>query len=242
MELLQCNILITNASGSGFDLRGLVSSASITHRSIFLMKSCHRNSTGSVRGNLRRCERAGCDPGERAPRFLYRPLGVGSGPTRPKTVSHTRSFLPTQMIGERFRNGRKSRPKSRDGHGAEAVKSRWPWTCASPATGKAIFGQPEVAVGLEPGRRLHAKIATGSSGGGAPWRCWWGAMIFPAELAERYGYINRALPVDELTPSSRSWLHRIASFSRAYHRSCWAAAVDAGRIWFHGRGATGGSP
>ena len=33
-----------------------------------------------------------------------------------------------------------------------------------------------------------------SPGGDAPWRCYWGCNDLPAELAERYGYINRALP------------------------------------------------
>jgi enoyl-CoA hydratase/carnithine racemase len=33
-----------------------------------------------------------------------------------------------------------------------------------------------------------------------------------AELAERYGYINRALPADELTPFVERLAHRIASF------------------------------
>jgi enoyl-CoA hydratase/carnithine racemase len=35
---------------------------------------------------------------------------------------------------------------------------------------------------------------------------------FTAALAERYGYINRALPADELTPFVERLAHRIASF------------------------------
>jgi enoyl-CoA hydratase/carnithine racemase len=35
---------------------------------------------------------------------------------------------------------------------------------------------------------------------------------FTAELAERYGYINRALPADELTPFVEKLAYRIASF------------------------------
>jgi enoyl-CoA hydratase/carnithine racemase len=39
-----------------------------------------------------------------------------------------------------------------------------------------------------------------------------GCNDFSAELAERYGYINRALPADELTPFVEKLAHRIASF------------------------------
>jgi enoyl-CoA hydratase/carnithine racemase len=37
-------------------------------------------------------------------------------------------------------------------------------------------------------------------------------MDFPAELAERYGWINRALPPDELGPFVDALARRIASF------------------------------
>jgi enoyl-CoA hydratase/carnithine racemase len=39
-----------------------------------------------------------------------------------------------------------------------------------------------------------------------------GCNDLSAELAERYGYINRALPADELTPFVEKLAHRIASF------------------------------
>ena len=39
-----------------------------------------------------------------------------------------------------------------------------------------------------------------------------GCSDFPAELAERYGYINRALPPDELTPFVEDLAYRIATF------------------------------
>jgi enoyl-CoA hydratase/carnithine racemase len=79
------------------------------------------------------------------------------------------------------------------------------------AIGRAILGQPEVAVGIIPGgsgtQRLPRLIGRGRAlevilGGGD----------FSAELAERYGYINRALPPEELTPFVEQLAHRIASF------------------------------
>jgi enoyl-CoA hydratase/carnithine racemase len=39
-----------------------------------------------------------------------------------------------------------------------------------------------------------------------------GCNDLSAELAERYGYINRALPAEELTPFVEKLAHRIASF------------------------------
>lgn len=54
-----------------------------------------------------------------------------------------------------------------------------------------------------------------------------GCDDIPAELAERYGYINRALPADELTPFVEKLAHRIASFPP--HAIAHAkASVDAG--------------
>jgi enoyl-CoA hydratase/carnithine racemase len=75
----------------------------------------------------------------------------------------------------------------------------------------AIFGQPEAGFGLIPGaggiqhlarlmgraRALEA-ILTGDD--------------YDADLAERYGWINRALPADALHDFVRSLAHRIAKF------------------------------
>lgn len=79
------------------------------------------------------------------------------------------------------------------------------------AIGKAVFGQPEVALGIIPGgggtqrlprlmgqaRALEVVIGSGD---------------FTAEIAERYGYINRALPPNEIGPFVDDLAFRIASF------------------------------
>lgn len=79
------------------------------------------------------------------------------------------------------------------------------------AIGRAVLGQPEVAVGIIPGgsgtQRLPRLIGRGRAlevilGGGD----------FPAEMAERYGYINRALPPEELGEFVADLAYRIASF------------------------------
>ena len=54
-----------------------------------------------------------------------------------------------------------------------------------------------------------------------------GCDDFSAELAERYGYINRALPADELAPFVERLAHRIASFP-AHTVAHLKAAVDLG--------------
>jgi enoyl-CoA hydratase/carnithine racemase len=94
------------------------------------------------------------------------------------------------------------------------------------AVGKAIFGHPEVAIGLVPGggatQRLPRLI-----GRGRALEVLLGCNDLSAELAERYGYINRALPADELTPFVEKLAHRIASFP-AHAIAHAKAAVDAG--------------
>ncbi len=82
------------------------------------------------------------------------------------------------------------------------------------AIGRAILGQPEVSVGIIPGgsgtQRLPRLI-----GRGRALEVILGAEDFSAELAERYGYINRALPPEELTPFVERLAYRIASFPAA---------------------------
>ncbi len=80
------------------------------------------------------------------------------------------------------------------------------------AIGKAVFGQPEVAMGIIPGaggtQRLPRLL-----GRARALEIITGCADFPAELAERYGYINRALPPDELGPFVDALAYRIATFS-----------------------------
>ena len=79
------------------------------------------------------------------------------------------------------------------------------------AVGKAVLGQPEVGVGIIPGgggtQRLPRLV-----GQARALEVVLGCSDFPAELAERYGYINRALPPDELTPFVEELAYRIATF------------------------------
>jgi len=82
------------------------------------------------------------------------------------------------------------------------------------AIGRAILSQPEVAVGIIPGgsgtQRLPRLL-----GRGRALEVILGCQDFSAELAERYGYINRALPAEELTRFVERLAYRIASFPAA---------------------------
>jgi enoyl-CoA hydratase/carnithine racemase len=79
------------------------------------------------------------------------------------------------------------------------------------ALGKAVLGQPEVAVGIIPGgsgtQRLPRLI-----GRGRALEVVLGCQDFPADLAAMYGYVNRALPPEELGPFVEHLARRVASF------------------------------
>jgi enoyl-CoA hydratase/carnithine racemase len=84
---------------------------------------------------------------------------------------------------------------------------------------KAVFGQPEAGVGLIPGggalerlpqlvgrkRALEIVLGTGD---------------FDAALAERYGWINRAVPDAQLESFVEAFAQRIARFERHALRTC----------------------
>ncbi len=79
------------------------------------------------------------------------------------------------------------------------------------ALGKAVFGQPEVALGILPGGSGTQRLPR-LCGRGRALEIVLGCQDFPADLAERYGYVNRALPPHELGPFVDQLAYRIASF------------------------------
>jgi enoyl-CoA hydratase/carnithine racemase len=161
------------------------------------------------------------------PDFFIAHSGLGRVGAAPKTVSHTRSFRLTQMIGERFRNMPKATIAKVEGRargGGSEIALAMDMSFA--AIGKAIFSQPEVAVGLVPGGGSTQRLPR-LMGRGRALEVLLGSNDFSAELAERYGYINRALPADELAPFVEALAHRIASFP-AHTIAHIKAAVDGG--------------
>jgi enoyl-CoA hydratase/carnithine racemase len=133
------------------------------------------------------------------------------------------------MIGERFRNMPKvtiAKVEGRARGGGSEIALAMDMCFA--AAGKAIFGQPEVAIGLVPGGGSTQRLPR-LMGRGRALEVLLGCNDFPAELAERYGYINRALPAGELTPFVEKLAHRIASFP-AHAIAHAKAAVDTGAL------------
>jgi enoyl-CoA hydratase/carnithine racemase len=78
----------------------------------------------------------------------------------------------------------------------------------------AIFGQPEVGTGVSPGAGGMQHLAR-LMGRARALEVILSAQDFDAELAERYGWINRALPAKELGDFIRALAHRIANFPAA---------------------------
>ncbi|MFI1763622.1 enoyl-CoA hydratase/isomerase family protein [Streptomyces sp. NPDC020800] len=161
------------------------------------------------------------------PEFFIAHSGLGRVGAAPSAVSRTPSFRLTQMIGERFRNMPKvsiAKIEGRARGGGSEIALAMDMRFA--ALGKAIFGQPEVAMGLVPGGGSTQRLPL-LMGRGRALEVLLGCDDIPADVAELYGYINRALPPDELTPFVEKLAHRIASFPP--HAIAHAkAAVDAG--------------
>lgn len=78
---------------------------------------------------------------------------------------------------------------------------------------KAILGQFEVGVGAVPGANPMARLG-GLAGRGRALEIVLGADDFTGDLAERYGYVNRALPDDELDDFVDRFARRIAGFEK----------------------------
>jgi enoyl-CoA hydratase/carnithine racemase len=79
------------------------------------------------------------------------------------------------------------------------------------AIGRAILGQPEVAVGILPGGGGTQRLPR-LMGRSRALEVVLGCEDFDAELAERYGWINRALPPSEIGSFVERLARRIAAF------------------------------
>jgi enoyl-CoA hydratase/carnithine racemase len=80
----------------------------------------------------------------------------------------------------------------------------------------AIFGQPEPELGVNPGAGGIQHLAR-LMGRARALEVMLSAEDYDAELAERYGWINRALPAKALGDFVKSLAHRIARFPAAGH-------------------------
>ena len=79
------------------------------------------------------------------------------------------------------------------------------------AIGRAFLGQPEVGVGIIPGGGGAARLPR-LVGRGRALEIILGCADFNAETAERYGWVNRALPAGEIDMFVNALAARIAGF------------------------------
>jgi len=94
------------------------------------------------------------------------------------------------------------------------------------ALGRTILAQPEVALGIIPGGGGTQNLPR-AIGRARALEVVLGAADVDAETAERWGYLNRALPADELDGFVATLAARIASFPPAAIAAA-KASVDAG--------------
>jgi enoyl-CoA hydratase/carnithine racemase len=79
------------------------------------------------------------------------------------------------------------------------------------AAGRTVLSQPEVSVGIIPGGSGTQRLPR-LMGRGRALEVVLGCADFDAETAERYGWVNRTLPADELGPFVERLARRIAAF------------------------------
>jgi enoyl-CoA hydratase/carnithine racemase len=79
---------------------------------------------------------------------------------------------------------------------------------------KAVFGQPEVGTGLVPGGG-SIEVLSALAGRSRTLEIVLGSEDFDADTAQRYGWINRALPDAELSAFVDRFARRIASFEQS---------------------------
>lgn len=79
------------------------------------------------------------------------------------------------------------------------------------ALGSAFFCQPEVAIGIIPGGGGCVRLPR-LVGRSRALEVILGCDDIPADVAERYGYVNRALPANEIGPFVDALASRIAKF------------------------------
>ena len=78
----------------------------------------------------------------------------------------------------------------------------------------AIFGQPEVGSGLLPGGGGTERLPRALRAGTGRWKPILTSDDYDADAAERWGWVTRALPDDELDEFVESIVARLASFDR----------------------------
>jgi len=133
----------------------------------------------------------------------------------PNSLSASRESKPTPLVFRYLSNSRLVTIAQIEGR-VRGAGSEFVLACDMrfAARESAIFSQPEQAFGLIPGAGGIQHL-TRLLGRARALEVMLSADDFDAELAGRYGWINRALPAAALGEFVRSLAHRIASFPAA---------------------------
>lgn len=146
------------------------------------------------------------------PKFFIAHSGLARVGSGPKDVLTTPNFRQTQILTERLRNMPKVTIAKVEGiargGGNEIVLGA---DMCFAALESAVFGQPEVGVGIVPGggstQRLPSLV-----GRARAMEILLGGDDYSAATAEKFGWINRAMSAEELGPFVEKLAIRIASF------------------------------
>src|SRR6186713_1083224 len=133
----------------------------------------------------------------------------------PNSLSASRESKPTPLVFRYLSNSRLVTIAQIEGR-VRGAGSEFVLACdlRFAARESAIFSQPEFGFGLIPGAGGIQHL-TRLLGRARALEVMLSADDYDAELAERYGWINRALPATELPAFVRSLAHRIAGFPAA---------------------------
>jgi enoyl-CoA hydratase/carnithine racemase len=137
---------------------------------------------------------------------------IQSFPTEPEPEPEPTELNPFHQMCEAFRTMPKATIaviEGRVGGGGSELALSCDMRFA--ALGRAVLNQPEVALGIIPGGTGTARLGR-LAGRSRALEIILGADDFDAATAERYGWVNRALPPDELWPFVDRLAARIASY------------------------------
>ena len=159
------------------------------------------------------------------PGVLHRPLRRGADPADPLGLPTPTELHAFHLMCERFRTMPKATiavVEGRVGGGGSELALSCDMRFA--AIGRATFNQPEVALGILPGGSGTVRLAR-LIGRSRTMEVVLGCDDVDAELAERWGWVNRALPPEELWPFVDRLAARIAGFPPHAVREAKAAVL-----------------
>ncbi|MCC5858230.1 MAG: enoyl-CoA hydratase/isomerase family protein [Ectothiorhodospiraceae bacterium] len=169
------------------------------------------------------------------PNFFIAHADVGMiADQKPREGVHTPWTNGFQQMTERFRRLPQITIGQIEGHaGGGGCELLLALDMRFAAIGKARLSQPEVGLGIIPGGGGTQRLAR-LAGRSRALEIILGCEGFDAETAERYGYVNRALPADTIAGFVDRLATRIAGFPKEAVQRAKASVLAAERDWESG--------